>query len=78
MRGIFLRSLHDVVSGMTKTAARFPLPLACAVVFGAVIVSGTHDLDLFESEDSRDRLLVLVGLGFFCSCPSNCSSSTGA
>lgn len=65
MRGIFLRSLHDVVSGMTKTAARFPLPLACALVFGAVIVSRTHDLDLFESEDSRDRLLVLVGLGFF-------------
>ena len=65
MRGLSLPFLHGVVSGTTKTAARFPLPLACAALFGAVIVSRTHDLDLFESEDIRDRLLVFVGLGLF-------------
>ncbi len=65
MRCISLRSLHGVVSGMTKTAARFPLPLTCAVLFGALTVSTAHGLDLFESEDIRDRLLVLFGLGFF-------------
>lgn len=65
MRGISLRSLHGVVSGMTKTAVRFPLPLVCAVLFAAITVARTHRLDLFDTQDMRHRLLLLLGLGFF-------------
>ena len=65
MRGLSLPFLHGVVSGMTKTAARFPLPLTCAVLFGALIVTNTHSLNPFGLETVRPWLLVLFGLGFF-------------
>ncbi|MDH3920126.1 MAG: DUF4153 domain-containing protein, partial [Rhodospirillales bacterium] len=63
-RLVGLSSLGAVLSGLVKTAARFTLPLGCALAWAAIAIGLEHGVDRGETKFA-EQFQVLFVLGFF-------------
>jgi hypothetical protein len=60
-----LPSFGSLFAGAGRSLARFPLPIACALIFSAITLAQTHNfLDLFANAPLK-RLMTTLPLAFF-------------